>query len=115
MESSAINQFFLGQEEPQRACFMALRQIILNWNPLISEEWKYKLPFYYYNGKPFCYLWKDKKTSNPYIGMVRASGIDHPNLDQGNRKRMKVYQVNPNKDIEVTDIYEIFEKLKLKY
>lgn len=115
MESSAINQFFLRLEEPQKGCFMALRQIILNWNPVISEHWKYKVPFYYYNGKPFCYLWKDKKTNEPYIGMVKGDCVDHYKLEKGNRKKMKIMRINPSTDIEVGCIYEIFEELKKHY
>ena len=115
MESSAINQFFLDKEEPQKGCFMALRQIILNWDPLISEQWKYNLPFYYFNGKPFCYLWKDKKTQEPYIGMVRSGNIQHPMLEKGNRKKMQVMHINPVLDIDVDTIYEIFETLRLNY
>lgn len=33
-----------------------LRGMILNAAPGITEEFKYSVPFYYYSGKPVCYL-----------------------------------------------------------
>lgn len=34
----------------------ALRGVILQVAPGITEEYKYRIPFYYYSGKPVCYL-----------------------------------------------------------
>ena len=34
----------------------------------------------YYQQKMFCYLWTDKKTHEPYIGIVEGNKIDHPLL-----------------------------------
>lgn len=115
MEINQIDHFFLSQEEPLKGSFLALRSIILNWDSEITEHWKYKLPFYYYEGKPFCYLWKEKKTQIPYIGMVRSGNIEHPSLYLGASKKMKKMSINPDLDIPVETIYEIFEELKTKY
>ena len=115
MEINHLDNFFLAQEEPQKGCFLALRSIILKWDNQISEHWKYKIPFYYYQNKPFCYLWKDKKSHSPYIGLVRAGGIEHPTLFKGNRKKMKIMNIDPSFDIPVETMYEIFEELRTKY
>ena len=106
---SDLDQFFLNQDEPNKSCFMALRQSILKFSPQISEHWKYKLPFYYFNGKPFCYLWHDK-TAQPYIGIVKGKWIDNPILIQGNRKKMKVFMIDPNKDLPIKEMYAVFEE-----
>lgn len=90
---------------------MALRQIILKFDTQITEHWKYKVPFYYYKGKPFCYLWQENKSKQPYIGIVKGHLIDHPNLTKGNRKKMKVFMIEPEMDIPLEDIYEVFEKI----
>lgn len=114
-EINLIDNFFLLQEEPQGSCLLALRSIFLAWDSEITEHWKYSIPFYYYRGKPFCYLWRDKKTLNPYIGMVQGGSINHPSLFQGNRKKMKIMRIDPNEDIPKDTIYEVFEELKTKY
>ncbi len=77
----------------------------------MTEEWKYSLPFFYYNKKPFCYLYRDKKTGSPYIGFNRANQIEHPMLDQGDRKKMKVLHINPHEDLPVDSLADIFEAL----
>jgi hypothetical protein len=94
-----LDKFYLNLGEPQRSCFESLRDIILSLDDDITPEWKYRLPFFYYRGKMFCYLWQDKKTNEPYIGVVKGSELDHPMLEQGDRKRMKILRVDPEADI----------------
>jgi len=110
-----INNFYLKQSEPNRSCFMALRKKILSLNSDITEEWKYKLPFFCFKKKMFCYLWQDKKTREPYVGIVRSKDINHPKLFIGSRKKMKIYQVNPNEDIEIEELLEILNEALTYY
>jgi len=98
---SELEHFYLNNEEPARACLLALKSIILNLDKDVSGSWKYKMPFFTYKGKMFCYLWTDKKTNEPYIGIVEGNRINHQLLEQGNRSRMKILRINPNKDIPV--------------
>lgn len=115
MDINAIDNFFLSREEPDRGCFMALREIIKAWDVEITEHWKYSVPFYYFKGKPFCYLYKNKTSIHPYIGIARAHKINHPDLFQGSRKKMKVLEIDVNKEIPTQIIYEIFDSLKGLY
>lgn len=94
-----IDHFYLDKEEPLQGTLLALREIILALDADISPAWKYRLPFFLYKGKMFCYLWIDKKTKEPYIGIVEGNRIEHPALEQGNRSRMKILRVESNKDI----------------
>ena len=104
-----IEAYYLKQIEPNRSCLFALRSIILNYNTHISEEWKYGLPSYYYKKKTFCYLWKDKKTNEPYIGIARGFLIEHTALIQGDRTRIKILPIPVDKDIEIKTIYNVFD------
>lgn len=54
----------------------------------------------------FVFLSIDKKTKEPYVLVVEGNRIEHPLLVQGNRAKMKVFHVNPNKDINI-DALEI--------
>ena len=38
----------------------------------------------------FCYLWVNKKTHQPYIGIVEGRKIEHPLLIIEKRSRMKI-------------------------
>ena len=104
------DNYYLKQEEPNKSCLLALKDIILKLDSEITPEWKYGLPFFYYKKKMFCYFWKDKKTQEPYIGICRGNEIDHPLLEVGNRKRMKILRINPQKDINVEELTDILVK-----
>lgn len=110
-----IDNFYLSKPEPVKSCLLALRGIIAEFDEDISEAWKYRMPVFLFNGKMFCYLWTDKKTNHPYIGIVEGNKIKHPDLIQGNRARMKILPIDPNKDIPVEKIYTIFDLSRASY
>lgn len=111
-----LEKFYDSLDEPNQSCFLFLKQFILNFDSAMSEHWKWKLPFFYYEGKPFCYLWMDKKTTFPYVTFVRSLEIMRPELELGNRKKMKALTINPNKDIDIELLEEIMnESLTLYY
>ncbi len=104
-----IDQFFLNKPEPAGSCLVALRQLVLRFNADVSEVWKYHMPFYTIRGKRFCYIWLEKKTGRPYIGIVDGKLIEHPFLFAEKRTRMKIIPIDPAQDLPVDRIYEIFE------
>ena len=110
-----IDNFYLQQEEPTRSCLHALRQYTLKYNKNITEAWKYRMPFFCYKRKMFCYIWLDKKNHLPYLGIVQGKHIDHPLLVQGERSRMKILMIDPELDLPVTIIDAIFKKAMLFY
>lgn len=111
---NALEQFYLKQEEPNKSVFLYLRDFILSIDKNISPEWKYKLPFFYYKGKMFCYLWQDKKTKIPYVCFVKSEGMVHSKLIKGERKKMKAYYINPEEDIDVEELKSLLlESLKM--
>ena len=75
----------------------------------ITETKKYGMPCFCYKKKMFCYLWTDKKTEAPYLLMVEGKYLDLPELEQGNRSRMKIFRVNPSKDLPVKNIKKILK------
>ncbi len=94
---------------------MALRDLILKQDQQITAEWKYKLPFFYYGGKMFCYLWIHKKYLQPYIGIVNGNKIEHPDLIVEKRARMKILLVDPQKDLPMEKIRLILNKALALY
>lgn len=98
------DNFYLRKEEPNKSCLLTLRKIILDMGDEVNETIKYGMPCFCYKNKMFCYLWEDKKTGEPYILFVEGKYLDHPNLVQGDRKRMKTIPVDPNKDLPIKTI-----------
>ena len=99
-----IDNYFLSKDESVKSCLMCLRSYLGDFDPGITEEWKYRMPFYYYKGKMLCYLWTDKKTGEPYIGFADGYKIESPNLVMGERARMKILPVNSHEDVPVAII-----------
>lgn len=51
----------------------------------------------------------------PYIGVVEGKKISHPKLVQEKRARMKILFIDPDKDIPVKTVNEIFKKAMVFY
>lgn len=105
-----FDSFYLSFKEPNRSCFLALRTILLNLDQQVSETRKYGMPCFCYRGRMFCYLWVDKKSTEPYMLMVEGKYLNHPDLEKGKRSRMKVLRINPNNDLPVATIKLILKK-----
>ena len=102
-----IDNFFLQKDEPVKSYLLFLRAFIRGFDKNITEAWKYKMPFYCYKGKMFCYLWVNKKTGQPYIGIVEGRKLEHPLLIIEKRSRMKVIVLDANADVPVETIGSI--------
>jgi len=99
-----IDQYYSLQEEPNRSCLLALRTLILKQDPDVTETLKWGMPCFIFRKKMFCFLWTDKKTSDPYILFVEGKHLDHPLLEKGTRSRMKILRIKANEDIPVHTI-----------
>jgi hypothetical protein len=105
-----LDEFYLNQEEPVKGTLIALRDIILRRDQNITNVIKYGMPFFYYKGKMFCYLWIDKKRKKPYIGIVEGSYFNESFLVQDKRSRMKIMLVDSNEDLPLDRIEIILQK-----
>jgi hypothetical protein len=106
----STDSFYINKDEPLKSCFLAMREIVLSHDDGISETLKYGSPCFIYRGKAFCYLWKDKKSQEPYFLMVEGRYLQHPGLETGDRKRMKIFRVDPNKDLPLKSIRALLDE-----
>lgn len=110
-----IDQYFLQQPEPFRGCLLFMREFILKMDDGICEAWKYRMPMYCYKGKMCCYLWVHKKYGQPYLGIVEGKRIDHPDLIQEKRARMKILLLDPTIDVPVKKVKNILTQMLKLY
>ncbi|MEP7171735.1 MAG: DUF1801 domain-containing protein [Bacteroidota bacterium] len=110
-----IDSYFLKKDEPVKSYLQFLREYILKQDKNITEEWKYGMPFYCYNGKMFCYMWVHKKYKQPYLGIVEGKKINHPDLIIEKRARMKILLLDAEKNIPVKKINAILKEVILLY
>ena len=108
-----INTWYISKEEPTKGCLLALRKLILDFDPEMTETWTHRMPMFRYKGKLFAYLWIDKKTYTPYIGIYRGIDIDHPKLVLGNRNKMKIMHIDPESNLPIKTLKKIL-RLALK-
>jgi hypothetical protein len=105
-----IDNFYFEKEEPIKSYLEFLREHILKLNSEMTEAWKYGMPFFYYKGRMFCYLWVHKKHKQPYIGIVEGKRMNHPDLLTGKRARMSILLLDPNEDIPIKKINTILKE-----
>jgi hypothetical protein len=110
-----IDNYFLEKEEPIKSCLQFLRGYIPSLDDRITEAWKYGMPFFYFKGKMFCYLWVHKKYHMPYIGIVEGKKISHPDLLQEKRARMKILLLDPTKDLPLKKLNSILKDVLALY
>ncbi len=106
-----IDNYFLQKEEPIKSCLQFLRNYILMQDEHFIEKWQYGMPFYYYKDKRICYLWVHKKIQQPYLGIVEGKKINHPDLLQEKRAKMKILLIDPVKNIPVKKLNQIFKRI----
>lgn len=110
-----LDHFYLNKEEPAKSCLLALRDLILRYNPDLKPVWRYRLPCFMLKGQIFCYLWVERKSQHPYIAIGKGTQINHPDLIQGNRTFVKLLMIDPNKDIPIDTIHFIFDEAMKLY
>jgi hypothetical protein len=104
-----LDDFYLAQPEPFKSCLLALRDIILSYDPDLTNVLKYNYPFFCYNGKTVCYLSIDKKRQQPYMGFVEGYRLDHPKLLAEKRTRIKIMLFDAKKDLPVKAINAVLK------
>ena len=52
--------YIVNQQEPFRAILLHLQSVVETTVPDVDLKYKYRIPFYYIQGKPFCYLNQSK-------------------------------------------------------
>jgi hypothetical protein len=109
---SDLDNFYLQHSESINSCLLALRDIVLKQDKEIIAEWKYRMPFFCYKGKMFCYLWVHKTRHQPYLGIVEGKHINHPDLIIEKRSRMKIMLFDPNKDLPIDTIESILKQAR---
>lgn len=102
-----LDNYYLKQSEPNKSCLLALRAIILEQDEQVTETRKYGMPCFCFRKKMFCYVWIDKKKAEPYLLFVEGKYLNHPRLETGSRSRMKIFRVNPKKDLPIRTIEKL--------
>ncbi len=98
----------MKQPEPIQGCLLALKSIILEVDPNITQQRKFQIPFFYYKDKKLCYLWVTKKKIQ--MGFAEDKSI-HPKKEGVKLKdKYEHLIIDANKDIPVKLIVRNLKK-----
>lgn len=102
--------YIINQTEPFRSMLLHLQLIIENTIPSLDLKFKYKIPFYYLEGRPFCYLNQSKDYVD--LGFWNAShlSVNLEFMTTSNRKMMKSLRYRNLKEIDDKILVEILKE-----
>ncbi len=101
--------YILKQSEPFRSVLLHLQSVIEHTISNVDLKYKYRIPFYYINGKPFCYLNQSKDYVD--LGFWNASSLTkHVELMvTEKRKIMKSLRYKSLEEINNTILIEVLQ------
>ncbi len=101
--------YILNQTEPFRSILLHLQLVIEHTIKDLDLKYKYKIPFYYINGKPFCYMNQSKNYVD--LGFWSASHLTkHVELMvTEKRKVMKSLRYKSLQEIDDVILIEVLQ------
>jgi len=110
-------EYILKQPEPYQSIIFNLQIIIENQIPDLELLYKWKIPFYYYKGKPFCFLNVSHKKKFVDLGIVKGFEIKKHkvHLISENRSIMKSLRYYSVEEIDNTVLLEIIQEISELY
>ncbi|MDY7394727.1 DUF1801 domain-containing protein [Aureibaculum sp. 2210JD6-5] len=103
--------YILNQPEPYRSILLHLQVIIENTIKDVDLKYKYRIPFYYINGRPFCYLNVNQKERFVDLGFWNAAHltVNLEYMTTAKRKMMKSLRYKSLKEINEKILIEILK------
>lgn len=94
--------YIINQEEPFKSILLQLQVLVETSVPHLELKYKFRLPFYYLNGKPFCYFNVSQKKGYVDVGFWSSAHLS-VHLDKmitEGRKVMKSLRYHNLSDID---------------
>jgi hypothetical protein len=106
------NDYIINQPELYRSILFYLTSVIDKEIPNATLEFKYGIPYYYLNKKPFCYLAPNHKKQFVDLGFAKGfqlkSNVKH--LVSENRNTVKSLRYYSLKDINISVLCSILKE-----
>ncbi|MCL7763669.1 DUF1801 domain-containing protein [Polaribacter sp. Z014] len=105
-------EYILKQQEPFKSILMHLQILIETNFPEVDLQFKWKMPFYYLDEKPFCYLNPSKKKGYVDVGFWVSAHLTKYNeyLILENRKVIKSLRYWTIDDINEEILLSVLEE-----
>ena len=109
--------YILNQPEPYRSILLHLQVIVETTIPEVELLYKYRIPFYYYKKRPFCFLNASHKKQFVDICFVRGNQITiHQDLlVTEKRKKMASLRYKSIEDIDNVILIDVLKNVLTLY
>ena len=110
-------EYILNQPEPYRSILLHLQVIIETTIPQLELLYKYKIPFYYFHKRPFCYLNASHKKQFVDVGFWKGNQINvhQDHLVTENRKMMVSLRYKTLEEIDDEILINVLKKAASLY
>lgn len=107
---SPAEAYILDQNEPFRSMLLRLQLIIEQSLPDLQLKFKYRIPFYYWEKTPFCYL--NQKNDFVDVGFWHSAHISRHDdkMNTENRKIMKSLRYFSLEEIDEIVLVEVLQE-----
>ena len=102
-------EYILEKPEPFRAILLHLQAVIEHTVPGIDMKFKYKIPFYYLEGRPFCYLNQSKDYVDLGFWNAAHLTVHLEHMTTAGRKMMRSLRYRSLEEINDSILIEVLE------
>ncbi len=104
--------YIINQAEPFKSILLHLQVLIESQIENVELRYKYKIPFYYLEGKPYCYLNVPKHKDFVEVGFWASAHLSKHNehLVTAGRKVVKSFRFKCLNDIDQVILIEVLEE-----
>ena len=105
-------EYILNQPEPFKSILMHLQILIETSFPNVDLQFKWKIPFYYLDDKPLCYLNSSKKKGFVDVGFYTNKDLEKFNelVISDNRKVVKSLRYKKLDEIDAEVLITVLEE-----
>lgn len=102
-------EYILNKAEPFKSILLYLQAFIEKTIPGLELKYKYKIPFYYLEGKPYCYL--NQAQDYVDLGFWKAAhlSVHLEHMVSAGRKMMRSLRYKSLEDIDESILLEVLQ------
>lgn len=108
-------KYILDQKEPFRSILLQLQLLIESTVPELELKYKWRIPYYYYNGDPFCFL----NVSKDYVDVGFRAGSSFSDFNMflisENRKIFKSLRYRSVEELDPEILLKVIVRLHQIY
>ncbi len=101
--------YMLKQSEPFKGILLYLQTVIEGEIPGLELKYKYKIPFYYLEGRPFCYLNQSKDYVDLGFWNAAHLSVHLEKMETAGRKMMRSLRYKSLQEIDQHVLIEVLE------